>query len=180
MQDTATRTATAPPDDPVRVALEDDAVRAKLLAQARAITRRAPVECEDLVQTALQRAWAKRAEYDPDAGSVTTWLAGFVRHVTRELARKRTPGSATEGQIESVVETEQPNELELAETRDLARRLLASLPEPFRTAVEARMIEERDYDTIAERLGTSPTNVRQLVSRGINKLKALAEQEDRS
>lgn len=180
MQDTATRTATAPPDDPVRVALEDGAVRAKLLAQARAITRRTAAECEDVVQAVLGRAWAKRAEYDPNAGSVAVWLAGFVRHVARELARKRTPGTAPDGLIESVAGPGRPDELEVAETRDLVRRLLAAVPEPYRTAVEERVIREYDYEAIAEHLGTTPVNARQLVSRGIHKLTAIAAKEDRS
>ena len=60
------------------------------------------------------------------------------------------------------------------------KRLLASLAEPFHTAVEWRILHDREYDDLAAHLGTSPENARQLVSRGIHKLKALAAKEDRS
>jgi DNA-directed RNA polymerase specialized sigma24 family protein len=58
----------------------------------------------------------------------------------------------------------------LAQARATARRLLASLPEPYRTAVDWKVLHDREYDALAEHLGTSATNARQLVHRGINKL----------
>jgi DNA-directed RNA polymerase specialized sigma24 family protein len=47
---------------------------------------------------------------------------------------------------------------------------LATLPEPERDAVNARVLEERDYPDIAAAQGASPAAIRQRVSRGLAKL----------
>ncbi len=48
---------------------------------------------------------------------------------------------------------------------------LSPLPEIQRTAIELRYFEDLPYEEIALRLKTSPANVRQLVSRGLNRLR---------
>lgn len=48
---------------------------------------------------------------------------------------------------------------------------LSSVPEPQRSAIELRYFEELPYEEIAKRLKTSPANVRQLVSRGMARLR---------
>jgi len=50
--------------------------------------------------------------------------------------------------------------------------LLGELPDDLRDAVVARVLEERDYDEIAERLGCSKQVVRKRVSRGLTRLRS--------
>jgi RNA polymerase sigma-70 factor (ECF subfamily) len=181
MPNTATEELTAAPtDDPVRAALGDEAIRRRLLVHARAVGRGPALDHEDLVQTALGRAWAKRTGYDPDAGTVTAWLAGFVRHVAREWLRQKSPASAAAGQLDAVPRSADADLLELDDLRATAHRCLACLAEPFRTAVELRVMRDWDYDALAARLGTSVVNARQLVSRGLSSLRTFAAKEDRS
>ena len=51
-------------------------------------------------------------------------------------------------------------------------RALASLPEPIRAALLARVVDERDYDEIAAELQCSEQLVRQRVHRGLARLRA--------
>ena len=53
---------------------------------------------------------------------------------------------------------------------------LASLPAKQREAIEARVIDERDYGDVATELGCSELVVRQRVSRGLSKLRSIVEE----
>ena len=169
-----------PPDDPVRAALDDESVRSRLLAHTRAVARGPGIDHEDIVQTVVQRAWANRAGYDPAIGPVSAWLAGFVPRVASERLRKKAPALAAAGQLDAVAAPMGPDVLELADVRAAAHRHLDSLDEPFRTAVEWRVMRDCEYEAVAARLGTSAVYARQLVSRGLNRLRDLAAKEDRS
>ena len=57
---------------------------------------------------------------------------------------------------------------------------VSNLPDAQRTAVQMRYIENKTFDEIAESLKTSPANVRQIVSRGIKRLKELLSEGDQS
>jgi RNA polymerase sigma-70 factor (ECF subfamily) len=50
--------------------------------------------------------------------------------------------------------------------------LLRALPEDQRAAVQARVLDERDYDDIARELRCSSQVIRQRVSRGLRTLRA--------
>lgn len=52
------------------------------------------------------------------------------------------------------------------------------LPQNQKLAVQMRYVDENTFEEIAERLQTTPTNVRQIISRGIKRLKQLIEDKD--
>jgi RNA polymerase sigma-70 factor (ECF subfamily) len=52
--------------------------------------------------------------------------------------------------------------------------LLKTLPAPQRRALEMRYVDEKTFDEIAASLKTSTLNVRQIVSRGVKRLKKQA------
>lgn len=53
-------------------------------------------------------------------------------------------------------------------------RGLATLSDSQKQAIEFRFQDDLSFEQIAERLQTSPANVRQLVSRGLRRLKSFA------
>lgn len=61
----------------------------------------------------------------------------------------------------------------ITEIPSIDRGEIARLPKDQRSAVEMRYVEDLSFEEIAARLNTSPTNVRKLVSRGINSLRAI-------
>ena len=50
---------------------------------------------------------------------------------------------------------------------------LALLPSQQKLAVEMRYIDDKTFEQIAERLKVSPTNARQIISRGVKRLREL-------
>ena len=60
---------------------------------------------------------------------------------------------------------------------DSLRRALATLPEPQRAALLARVVDERSYAEIAARLACSESVVRQHVHRGLRRLRHELERE---
>ena len=64
--------------------------------------------------------------------------------------------------------------VELRASLDLPlEQLLGDLPPDLRDAVVARVLEERDYDEIAQQLGCSQQVVRKRVSRGLTRLRSV-------
>jgi RNA polymerase sigma-70 factor (ECF subfamily) len=59
-----------------------------LLAMTRLARRLAPnADPDDVVQDALTRAWQKRAQFDPDRGTPTTWLLAITADQARAARR---------------------------------------------------------------------------------------------
>ncbi len=54
--------------------------------------------------------------------------------------------------------------------------VMASLPAKQRAAIEARVIDERDYGDVARELGCSESVVRQRVSRGLSSMRSTVEE----
>lgn len=61
-----------------------------------------------------------------------------------------------------------------------AQLLSNRLPENQKLAVHMRFVDENTFEEIAERLKTTPTNVRQIISRGMKRLKQLMKDKDPS
>src|SRR5262245_46516560 len=84
-------------DDPVAVALNDPAIRARLRNAARAFllkrgaefsSTERTAEVEAITQEAAARAWEHRGRFDASR-EIVKWLVGFVINVSREFAKKR-------------------------------------------------------------------------------------------
>ncbi|MBP3957846.1 sigma-70 family RNA polymerase sigma factor [Gemmata sp. G18] len=176
MPDVATPATTAPPVDPVWAALADPEVGARLLALARSVLRRPEVDHEGLVQSAVERALANSHKFDPEAGSVTAWLTGFVRNVAREQLKRQSAAPKTDGELDRLP-ARQSDETGADDLRAALRRHLAALPELLRMAVELRHLEQLDYPAIAAAVGTTEATARQRVCRGLLLLRALATKE---
>ncbi|HZC72932.1 MAG TPA: RNA polymerase sigma factor [Jatrophihabitans sp.] len=59
-----------------------------VVAMTRLARRLAPHDdADDIVQDALTRAWVKRAQFDPDRGTPTTWLLAIVADRARASRR---------------------------------------------------------------------------------------------
>lgn len=184
---TAVITPTAlPPPHPVDVALDDPAVRQRLLVQARAIVRGRVADAEDLVHTVFERALKKRDEFDPTAGkSVTAWLAGFVPLVCKEKQREvgraplQQPGqNAAWSEVAAARPDREPD---LADVRFRVERYLAVLSPDERAVVVPRFFDDLDLKEVAVKLGISHAAARQRFSRAMNKLQTTAiTKEDRS
>jgi RNA polymerase sigma factor (sigma-70 family) len=116
---------------------------------------------DDLFQTAFLKLHQSRHRYDP-AFAFAPWIFTIVRnvwidHLRRTAARREDELS---GELPAPAPAEQPTLPELKH-----------LDERQREALKMRYGEDLSFDEISKRLKTSPANVRQIVSRGLKRLR---------
>jgi RNA polymerase sigma factor (sigma-70 family) len=143
-------------------------------------TRRSDLAA-DLTAEVFAAALSSAGGFRPELGSARAWLFGIARH---ELADAWQRGRVEDRArrrlgLEPVVLTDEA----LERIDELGRRgpggalrLLEDLPQDQRMAVEGRVLEERDYEELAQRLSCSQSVVRQRVSRGLRSLRKRLEQ----
>lgn len=128
----------------------------------------------DLTAETFAAALLAAARYKPERGDAGNWLYGILLNKLAGFERR----GAVEQRARRRLELQTPilSEEEYARVLDAAPgeavTLLEELPVAQRTAVRGRIIEERPYQELAARLGTSETNTRKLVSRGLATLRA--------
>ena len=116
--------------------------------------------------------------FDPERGSAVNWLFGIARHqLLRTLQRGRVERRARDRLGMPRIELDD-DELErivqLAASEAAAVRLadaLDALPADQRAALDARVLDEQDYDVIARASGTAEATIRKRVSRALATLR---------
>lgn len=140
-----------------------------------------PELAADLTAEVFALALERRDRFDPRRGPARAWLLNMAASKLVDAARR--------GQVEDRARRRlgiAPRELtdhDLDRVEELAdagggldaQALVADLPPDQREAVLARIVDERSYAEIAAELSTSPSVVRQRVSRGLAALRSQAE-----
>jgi len=129
-----------------------------------------PADAADVASEVFLVVWRRRDEV-PGHEDFRPWLYGVARNVLLASVRRgRVEGAACE-RLGIGVELDrpeiQPNESWL-EGLDEA---LAALPPGQREAIELRVVDDLDYDGVAERLDTTPAAARVRVHRGLAALR---------
>lgn len=127
---------------------------------------RDPRAAEDALQEALLLAWQNRHQLR-DAEALDAWIRRIVTRVS--LRRRESPPSplAAEMPGPGVVESQVLD-------RWAARQAIAvieALPPRQRAAVFSRLLEDRPYPSIAERLGCTEATARSLVRWGLQRVR---------
>ena len=137
---------------------------------------RSPELAADLTAETFAAALRSRATFDARVGEYRGWLFGIARHVmARSLERGRVEDEARRrlGIPRLLVDDEALERISALGGTSGGDALthLAALSEPLREAVRGRVLEEREYRELAERLGTSEQVVRQRVHRGLQRIR---------
>jgi RNA polymerase sigma-70 factor (ECF subfamily) len=137
----------------------------------------------DLLAETFAQAWQSRRQFKgrgPDDG--LAWLYGVARNMLRRHYKR--------GRVEAHARQRLRMRVDLIEedrSQEVAARLTASglrpriasalsgLPEVQRRAVEARIVRELDYGSVAAELACSEPTARALVSRGLRKLNSMLD-----
>lgn len=123
----------------------------------------------EIFQVTFMKLHATRDRFRPDLPFLP-WLFSICRNELIDTMRKngRNLEDAMEWLPEAAAQTveSEPSEVSLDHLRGAQKK-----------AVEMRYQEELSFEKIATRLGTSPANARQLVSRGIKALRKVYGQE---
>ncbi len=117
-----------------------------------------PDAAEDLAQETLFEAWRNAHKLD-DLSGAERWVNAIARNVCRRWARRqgvqRSHLSVLTQPDEIADDLDLGRDLERGELVDLLDRALALVPEPTRSILVARYLEETSHAEIAERLGLS-------------------------
>ncbi|HEV7887044.1 MAG TPA: sigma-70 family RNA polymerase sigma factor [Acidimicrobiales bacterium] len=141
--------------------------------QDMARRRARPADAADAVAETYARALAGISRYRPDR-PVAAWLAGILRNVLREQARRRDePVGAVSV---PVVEADEPLRHVLqAEDRAVVRRLLDKLDGETRGIVVLRVVEGRSAVEVGLLTGRAPASVRMVQSRAVRRMRGHVE-----
>jgi RNA polymerase sigma factor (sigma-70 family) len=167
-------------DEPEAFGVFYDRLEVEVLGFFWRATRRADLAA-DLTAEVFAAALSSVAGFKPQLGTARAWLFGIARHELADAWRRgRVEDEARrrlglEPLLLSDEALERIDELGGRESAG-ALRLLEGLPEDQRLAVKGRVLEERDYEELAQRLECSQSVVRQRVSRGLRKIRKRLEQ----
>lgn len=127
-----------------------------------------PSDAEDVVQESLIKLWQHLSGIEGAAGG---WLHRVVRNACFDRLRRRRTARRVlqpEAETDQVPATDlQPNEcLERSDLRAAVQREVARLPEPYRSSVVLRELQEMKYREIGEILDLPVNTVKTHVHRG--------------
>ncbi len=139
---------------------------------------RDPALCEDVVQATLLSALEPDSPaFDPERGSLRSWLCSCSRNVIRkhlrEHGRARELSDTWERIDATLVQVFQNLErqplgdevLARAETRDLVNMTIAHLPDSYRDALERKYVQGHSLRELAEWLELSESATKSLLAR---------------
>lgn len=128
-----------------------------------------PQNARDILQEAFLKLHRSRHQYSVQYPFLP-WLFAITRNALVDFVRlnesKIAKGSVAELDLPS--ESAEPD----ATWTDDLTAALETLPAPQRRAIELRYLSEWTFEKIAADMKTSPINARQLISRGIKKLRS--------
>jgi RNA polymerase sigma factor (sigma-70 family) len=134
----------------------------------------------DLTAEVFAEALGASERFDPTLGTGSAWLFGIARNL---LGRSRDRGRVEDrarrrlGMGVLAIDDELIERVEAAGSDHSALELLAQLPPDQRTALRARIVDERGYGEIAHELQCSESVVRKRVSRGLATLRARLKEQ---
>jgi RNA polymerase sigma-70 factor (ECF subfamily) len=145
---------------------------ASVFAWARA---RTGGHAADLTAEVFARAWLCRRSFRDQAdGSAFPWLCGIAGNVLHDSLRRRRVEDRARRRLGLPVAVAPDPEYEAVERRlslpEAALRAIAELPAAERELLDLRVVQERPYWEIAERLRCTPQAARLRVSRALRRL----------
>jgi RNA polymerase sigma factor (sigma-70 family) len=135
-------------------------------------------QAADLTAETFAAALQGRRRFDPSRGPAVAWLYGIARHqLARALEKGRVETRARRrlGIPPLALDDEALERVEAAGPGTDVAVLLRELPAEERSAVEARVVGERDYADIAREAATSEVAIRKRVSRGLARMRGRLE-----
>ena len=126
---------------------------------------------EDVAQDAFLAVMRSAARYDASRATAISWLCGIARNCVRQRLDRERPfqplaSLAGRADAEPAAQSDPLGELELAEGIERLRRMVLSLPVPYREAVVLCDLQELSYAEAAAAMRCSVGTVRSRLHRG--------------
>jgi RNA polymerase sigma-70 factor, ECF subfamily len=128
---------------------------------------------EEAVQETFLRAWKAGERYDPEIGSLRTWLFAILRNVVIDMGRARAsrPRVGPEQGIEPSVEP-----LEQALVAWQVEEAMRRIGEDHRQVLLETHFKARPYAEVAEELGVPEGTIKSRVYYGLKALRVALEE----
>jgi RNA polymerase sigma factor (sigma-70 family) len=134
----------------------------------------------DLAAEVFAAALIAARRYRPERGAVGSWLLGIARNKLRESARSKRVEDAARRRLGmqpvALTDDDLDRVEELAGMTGELPALLERLPAEQQAALRGRVLDERSYVELAQRLSCSELVLRKRVSRGLNTLRSQLEE----
>lgn len=130
----------------------------------------APKEAQDLLQEVFFKLHRSRHQYNRTL-PFSPWLFSITRSMWIDFLKKRRLEDATDPEV--IDKLAQVTSGLGSSELSFGKEILDGLPANQKEAVGLRVYDEATFDEIALKLSTSPENARQLVSRGLKRLKQI-------
>jgi RNA polymerase sigma factor (sigma-70 family) len=147
---------------------------ARMVLEYFARRTRDPEVAADLTAETFAAAIVARHRFRPGPLPATAWLFGIAAHKLADFQRR---GRAEDRALRRLGVERPPLGEEDARivallSDEVSLQMLSDLPEDERSAIQAHVIEERDYAEIAAAAVISQAAARMRVSRGLGRLRA--------
>jgi RNA polymerase sigma-70 factor (ECF subfamily) len=144
----------------------------------RYLTRLGGTACaDDLASEVFLVAFRRRATFDPERGSVSSWLYGIATNLARTRARSRTRGERAVARLQALPAAGPLLEDDVA-ARDAAHRAIGAIDQlsaEHREVLVLSVWEELEYTAIADVLGVETGTVRSRLHRARAHLRELLD-----
>jgi RNA polymerase sigma factor (sigma-70 family) len=140
---------------------------------------RDPEAAADLTAETFAAAIVARRRFRPDGAPAGVWLFAIARRKLADYQRRGYADARARrrlGMERRLLGEDDARVIRLL-GEDVAFQWLAVLPADQRTAIQARVLDDRPYPEIAGELGTSEATVRMRVSRGLAALRTRIRSE---
>jgi RNA polymerase sigma-70 factor (ECF subfamily) len=127
---------------------------------------------EEAVQETFIRAWRAAARFDPDLGSLRTWLFAIMRNIVIDLSRARATRPRPSETIEEA--TEEPFEQALLAWQ--VEEALRRIGDVHRQVLVETYYRGRPYAEVAAELGVPEGTVKSRVYYGLRALRNALEE----
>ncbi|MGE3325423.1 MAG: RNA polymerase sigma factor [Acidimicrobiia bacterium] len=132
----------------------------------------------DVSQEVFVELWKRPEAWDPEKGSMRTFLAVITRRRCIDLIRRTTRRSSHEERSRTVSDAPTPNVDEAVLAREagaLVRRALLALPEAQRLAIELAYFDGLTFRQVAERTGASEGTAKSRIRLGLRRLAGILD-----
>ena len=135
-------------------------------------------EAEDLVQEVFARAWRSSSRYDPDRGSVRTWLFAIARNLVLDAHRARTRRPRVVGEVTDDVEPPTAGPEDAVVDRVRIVEALARLSPEHRQVVTAVHLDGLTYAQVSKATGVPGPTLRTRVFHGLRAMRSILAEID--
>lgn len=133
---------------------------------------------QELLQDTFARIHKSRDKYSSQFPFLP-WVFTIVRNLVRDYYKKAETQTVQNSVGLDALSLEASSELTNAGSLSQLEVSLESLPENQRLALRLRYLDDWTFEKIAEEIETSPQNVRQLISRGLKKIRTTLNSQGR-